>query len=122
MPIDLGTPLNVILVGLYGTIKDLVVFEETLPYVRTYFYNKAKRRRATKDNKCQRMLEEPTELEIKERSISWPLGSDPKEKSIETTSILHAFAWDNFNIVGELSVSLDQCRLQISSLEEKLKQ
>jgi hypothetical protein len=55
---------------------------------------------------------------LKERSISCPLGSDPKENAIVTTSSLHDFVGDNFNILGELSVSLDQCRIQMPLLEE----
>jgi hypothetical protein len=85
-----------------------VVFEDTLPDVGTYFYNKAKRRIATRDNKCQRIMEESIGSKPKERSISWPLGNDPKENAIETTSSLHAFVGDNFNTMGELSVALDQ--------------
>jgi hypothetical protein len=36
------------------------------------------------------------------------LGSDPKEKSIGTTSTLHAFARANFNTIGKISVALDE--------------
>lgn len=48
-----------------------------------------------------------TNSEPKERSISWPLGNDPKENAIETTSARHAFAGANANTVGKLSVDLD---------------
>jgi hypothetical protein len=61
MIIDLGTPLNVISTILDSIIKDVVVFEDTLPDVGTYFYNNSKRRIATMEKKCQIPLEESTE-------------------------------------------------------------
>jgi hypothetical protein len=47
-PIDPGTPLNIIPTGIDITTKEVVVFEDTLPDVGTYFYSKSKRRIATK--------------------------------------------------------------------------
>lgn len=63
-----------------------------------------------------------TNSEPKERSISWRLGNDPKENAIETTSARHAFAGANANTIGKLSVDLDHCKVQISLLEEQLRQ
>jgi hypothetical protein len=55
-PIDPGTPLNVIPIGIDKTNKDVVAFEATLLDAGAYFYNKAKRKIATKTNKCQIMI------------------------------------------------------------------
>jgi hypothetical protein len=57
-PIDPGTPLNVISAGIDNTTKDVVVFEVTLLDVGAYFYNKSKRKIATKTNKCQSLTKE----------------------------------------------------------------
>jgi len=39
-PIDLGTPLNFISEGIDINTKEVVVFEDTLPFVGTYYYKK----------------------------------------------------------------------------------
>jgi hypothetical protein len=58
----------------------------------------------------------------KEISILWLLGNDPKENAKETTSSLLAFVGANSITVNELGDTLDNCKVHISLLEEKLKQ
>jgi hypothetical protein len=53
-------------------------------------------------------------MEIGEISITWSMGNDPQENARETTSSLHVFAGENFSIVEDLCVALDERKMRIS--------
>jgi hypothetical protein len=56
-PIEPNTPLNALPNCFNSITKSMIVFEETVPDLGRYFYNKSERRIATKSNKRPRMEE-----------------------------------------------------------------
>jgi hypothetical protein len=120
-PIDLVSPLNTKSIRFEGIAIDMIVFEDIVPDVGKYSYYKSKRRISIRSNKRQK-VEEVSKIEPKERSISWPLANDHKENAIEITSTLLSFVRDNSIKVGELGDALDNHRVDISQLQDHLKQ
>jgi hypothetical protein len=54
------------------------------------------------------------------RSVRWKEGPDPKENSIQTTSILNAFTGANSMSVYEMDETLDMSKSRITELETSM--